>query len=205
MSTSSSNRPIQSKHSIVKKLVEQAFGESPGETIALEKLQGFIASIDALFQNNELPIGIGKAIHAGSLVLGVVDQSMRVVVWNTFAAKTTGITQDEIKGKDIIREVPNLLMGSSQVSFRAAFDQCLKGHPVHGSILQMGRKDGATLQMLCNFSPLITPRGTDGVILIAHDVTHMGGSSISSATTAETPNVATTSNGEQSELRLLVC
>lgn len=193
-----------SQNAAVQKIVNETLGDSL-DNVGQEQVQSFISSIDSLVQKNELPMSIGQAVHAASLVLCIMDKSMRVVVWNTFAAKTTGVTQDEIKGKDIARESLTLLPGTSKPSFEAAFNQCLNGHPVHGTIIQMGRRDGALLKMLCNFSPLVTPRGTEGVVMIAHDITTIVGSNASSAATAETPNEIVGANGTNGILYELIC
>lgn len=148
------------------------------ETIAL-----LVNKMDNYVQKQELPIGLGKSLHAASIGLFVVDKQFRVVVFNPYMMNSTGYSKEQIKGKVVLGQ--GIVNAASRVAMETAMQHCCQGLPVKGSVIEFVKSDGSDMNMMCSFAPLITSNGLDGMMVIAQDISAIMG--ISNAAFAETP------------------
>ena len=182
----SQNELIQedNMHPIVTRIIEESIGYSKKVWNAKEK-ESFLKSLDIVVCEQQLPLSIGTSLMDASCVVIVVDQEMKILIWNTFAAKMLGYTAEEMTDATLTDAI-QIFPGSAATTLTMAREQCLKGLPVHGSVIEATRKEGGAVKLLCSFTPLKNEEEVTGMIVMAYNITDVA-QTPANAETATTP------------------
>ncbi|KAL8008892.1 putative PAS domain, protein kinase domain, protein kinase-like domain superfamily [Plasmopara halstedii] len=152
-------------------------------------VQSFVASIENYCASTESLASLGKSLYTSSALVFVVDEAMRVILWNDCAIKLSGYLRDEVAGRNLIKELPHLILPASATVLIDALAQCVKGSAVTGIILELVTKDEMKLTLLGSCTPLVgNPIGA-GMLVVAQDLTHLSLKTVNETTLATTPAV----------------
>ncbi|KAL8023419.1 putative PAS domain, protein kinase domain, protein kinase-like domain superfamily [Plasmopara halstedii] len=176
------------RNGVVRKIMLQTIGEQFEDT-TVATVQSFVASIENYCASTESLASLGKSLYTSSALVFVVDEAMRVILWNDCAIKLSGYLRDEVAGRNLIKELPHLILPASATVLIDALAQCVKGSAVTGIILELVTKDEMKLTLLGSCTPLVgNPIGA-GMLVVAQDLTHLSLKTVNETTLATTPAV----------------
>ncbi|MBX7099646.1 MAG: PAS domain S-box protein [Myxococcaceae bacterium] len=107
--------------------------------------------------------------HANALIL-VVNRDRKVVVFNRALSNLTGLTKQEVLGKDLLEFLPD----SERLKVTRVVSASLRGEQVSGFETQVVARAGGEVRVAFASSATFTQQGEiEGVIAIGQDLTRM--------------------------------
>ncbi|RHY93068.1 hypothetical protein DYB35_006327 [Aphanomyces astaci] len=155
-----------------------------------QQVRAFVSSVDNFFQSTESLASLGKSLYSSRAVVFVVDKSMRVILWNDCAIELTGLSREEVAGRNFL-DLPGLVSLGTTAVLERALQACVD--PTKGKVqaleLQLFRKDGRELRLLCECSALLGNPAGAGMLVVAQDLLAFQGTLAQRelAAVAETP------------------
>ncbi|KAI9987695.1 hypothetical protein PInf_023739 [Phytophthora infestans] len=100
--------PPAKRNSVVRKIMLQTIGEQYEDT-SLPAVQSFVASVENYCASTESLASLGKSLYTSPALVFVVDEVMRVILWNDCAVKLCGYSREEMAGRNLLKELPYLV------------------------------------------------------------------------------------------------
>jgi PAS domain S-box-containing protein len=105
--------------------------------------------------------------HANALI-GVVNRSREVIVWNAALVRLTGLAKEEVLGDDVSSRIPH----EDRVRIEEALLRGFAGESSEGSEMRLLKRGGGEVRIAVNTAPIFGASGeVEGVIAIGHDLT----------------------------------
>lgn len=162
------------RHPVVRKIMQQTIGDHMEHSGNLNQLQAFVASVETYCGASDTLASIGKSLYTSPVVVFVVDEMMRVILWNDCAVQLIGFTRDEMAGRHLIQEFPYLVSPQSVAMLNDALARCVhSGQPITGVILEFSKRDHSKVRLMSTCTPLISNPVGKGMLVVAQDVTHL--------------------------------
>lgn len=162
--------PPQSKSTpVVRKLMQQTIGEHY-EYATLPKVQAFVQSVESYCATTESLASLGKSLYTSTAIVFVVDEMMRIILWNDAATTTLGYSREEMAGRQLTKEVPYLVPAPTATALNVALARCLQNTPAIGVMLEFVKRDNATISLLATCTPLLSNPVGQGMLVLAQEI-----------------------------------
>ncbi|DAZ99650.1 TPA: hypothetical protein N0F65_001887 [Lagenidium giganteum] len=175
------------QNAFVRKMMQQTIGENY-EQATIPKLQSFVSSIESYCASTESLASLGKSLYTSTAMVFVVDEMMRIILWNDCAIKLTGYSREEMAGRNLTKDLPYLVPPQTASLLGDALTRCLQGVPVTGVILSFSKRDGTKINVLATCTMLLSNPVGQGMLVLAQDVAPIG--LFQKQSMAETPAIA---------------
>ncbi|TYZ63026.1 hypothetical protein PybrP1_004020 [[Pythium] brassicae (nom. inval.)] len=159
----------QKRTSVIRKIVQQTVGESL-EHASVPQLQALVSSVETYCATTESLASLGKSLYTSAAVVFVVDELMRIILWNDHAIKVSGFAREEMAGRNLLADVPFLVPPHTVNVLADALARCMQGVPFTGAMLEFTRRDRSKLALLTTCTPLLSNPAGQGMLVIGHDV-----------------------------------
>ncbi|EEY60962.1 mitogen-activated protein kinase, putative [Phytophthora infestans T30-4] len=190
--------PPAKRNSVVRKIMLQTIGEQYEDT-SLPAVQSFVASVENYCASTESLASLGKSLYTSPALVFVVDEVMRVILWNDCAVKLCGYSREEMAGRNLLKELPYLVPPATAQVLSDALAHCVRGSPVTSVMLELVARDQSKVTLLGSCTPLVgNPIGA-GMLVVAQDLTHLPFAMVDKKPLAETPAVLDQTQGTPSE------
>ncbi|TMW62851.1 hypothetical protein Poli38472_005469 [Pythium oligandrum] len=176
-------------NSIVRKIMQQTIGEHY-EFATLPKVQAFVQSVETYCATTESLASLGKSLYTSSAIVFVVDEMMRIILWNDTAIKTLGYSREEMAGRHLTQDLSFLMPRQTATLLTDALARCLQNVPAIGVMLEFVRRDGSKLSVLSTCTPLLSNPVGQGMLVLAQEVTPVLESAQYAPVTAAAPVAA---------------
>ncbi|CAI5728316.1 unnamed protein product [Peronospora destructor] len=185
--------PIR-RNSVVRKIMLQTIGEHYEDT-TIPSVQNFVAGVENYCASTESLASLGKSLYTSPALVFVLDEVMRVILWNDCAVNLCGYSRKEMAGRNLLEEVPYLVPPSTATVLADALIHCVRGSPVNSVMLDFMSKEQSKITLLGSCTPLVgNPIGA-GMLVVAHDLTHLPFVMVDKKAIAETPAVLDLNKG----------
>lgn len=161
---------LPKQNTVIRKLMQQTIGENC-EYATMPNLKSFLASVEGYCASSESLASLGKSLYTSSSLVFVVDEMMRVILWNDTAIKSTGYSREEMAGRNLAKEVPYIVPPQSASLLLDALSRCLRGMPVLGVVLTFMKRDGSNMNLLATCTALLSNPVGQGMLVVAQDMT----------------------------------
>lgn len=192
--------------SVVRKLMAQTIGENFEDT-SLPSLQAFVASVENVCATSESLASLGKSLYTSSSPVFVVDELLRVILWNDAAVKLSGYSRDEMAGRTLVKDVPFLVPPATASLLADAHARCVQGVQLGALLLELVARDQRRLTLLSTCTPLVGNPVGKGMLVMAQDMSHLPITIVDkqqSAGVAETPAIFDQNQGTRQYSLLLM-
>ncbi|RLN86779.1 hypothetical protein BBJ28_00016584 [Nothophytophthora sp. Chile5] len=180
--------PAAKRNSVMRKIMQQSIGEHFEDT-SLPAVQSFVASVESYCASTESLASLGKSLYTAPALVFVVDEVMRVILWNDCAVKLCGYSREEMAGRNLLKELPYLVPQATAKVLADALTRCVRGAAVPSVMLEFTSRDHAKVTLLGSCTPLIGNPVGAGMLVIAQDLTHLPFAMVDKKALAETPAV----------------
>ncbi|KUF91754.1 Mitogen-activated protein kinase 3 [Phytophthora nicotianae] len=177
--------PPAKRNSVVRKIMLQTIGEQFEDT-TLPAVQSFVASVESYCASTES-------------LASLVDEVMRVILWNDCAVKLCGYSREEMAGRNLLKELPYLVPPATAKVLGDALAHCVRGSPVASVMLELIARDQTKVTLLGSCTPLVGNPVGAGMLVVAQDLTHLPFAMVDKKALAETPAVLDQTQGTPSE------
>ncbi|POM81395.1 CMGC/MAPK protein Kinase [Phytophthora palmivora] len=195
-----SNNPVPvppKRNSVVRNIMVQTIGEQFEDT-SLPAVQKFVASVENYCASTESLASLaslGKSLYTSPALVFVVDEVMRVILWNDCAVKLCGYSRDEMAGRNLVKELPYLVPPPTAKLLADALAHCVRGTPVTSVMLELVARDQSKITLLGSCTPLVGNPVGPGMLVVAQDLTHLPFAMVDKKALAETPAVLDQAQG----------
>ncbi|TDH67261.1 hypothetical protein CCR75_002427 [Bremia lactucae] len=179
---------LTKRNSVVRKIMMQTIGEQCEDT-TLHAVQSFVSSIENYCASTESLMSLGKALYTSLSLVFVVDESMRVILWNDYAVKLCGYSRDEVAGRNLHHDLQYLVPPSTATVLANALAHCIQGSAVASVRLEFITRNQTKMMLLGSCSPLIGSSVRAEMLVVAQEFTHLPFAMVSSEALAATPAV----------------
>jgi mitogen-activated protein kinase 1/3 len=176
----------------VRNIMDQTIGSNLDD-VSPENLKAFVTAVENYCCTSESLASLGKSLYTSGSMVFVVDDMMRVILWNDYAVRATGYSREEMAGRSLLKDLPHLIPPQTIPQLQDALVRCLKGLPVSGLILEFSKRDGTKLRYLSSCAPLLSNPAGNGMLILGQDVSAVSASDKRSL--AETPAIMPQGNG----------
>ncbi|ETI45379.1 CMGC/MAPK protein kinase [Phytophthora nicotianae] len=190
--------PPAKRNSVVRKIMLQTIGEQFEDT-TLPAVQSFVASVESYCASTESLASLGKSLYTSPALVFVVDEVMRVILWNDCAVKLCGYSREEMAGRNLLKELPYLVPPATAKVLGDALAHCVRGSPVASVMLELIARDQTKVTLLGSCTPLVGNPVGAGMLVVAQDLTHLPFAMVDKKALAETPAVLDQTQGTPSE------
>ncbi|KAE8915069.1 hypothetical protein PF005_g9358 [Phytophthora fragariae] len=197
-SASPSPAPAPKRQSVVRKIMLQTVGEHLEDT-TLPAVQSFVAGVESYCASTESLASLGKSLYTSPALVFVVDEVMRVILWNDCAVKLCGFSREEVAGRNLLKELPYLVPPATASVLADALSHCVRGSPVASLMLEFINREQAKVTLLGSCTPLIGNPVGSGMLVVAQDLTQLPFAMVDKKALAETPAVLDQTQGTPSE------
>ncbi|KAG7391037.1 hypothetical protein PHYPSEUDO_006172 [Phytophthora pseudosyringae] len=207
-STASTSAPPASapapakRNSVVRKIMQQTLGEQFEDT-TLPAVQSFVAGVESYCASTESLASLGKSLYTSPALVFVVDEAMRVILWNDCAVKLCGYSREDVAGRNLLTELPYLVPHATSKALADALAHCVRGAPVTGLMLELLARDQTKITLLGSCTPLVGNPVGAGMLVLAQDLTHLPFAVVDKKALAETPAVLDQTQGTPSETQVV--
>ncbi|CAH0485208.1 unnamed protein product [Peronospora farinosa] len=189
--------PIQ-RNNVVRKIMLQTIGEYYEDT-TVSSVQNFVAGVENYCASTESLASLGKSLYTSPALVFVLDEGMRVILWNDCAVKLCGYARKEMAGRNLLKEIPYLVPPSTAKVLGDALIHCVRGSPVNSVMLDFISKEQSKITLLGSCTPLVGNPVGAGMLVVAHDLTHLPFVMVDKKAIAETPAVLDQNKGTPGE------
>ncbi|CAH0482621.1 unnamed protein product [Peronospora belbahrii] len=172
----------------------QTIGEHYEDT-TLPAVQNFVTNVEQYCSNTESLASLGKSLYTSPALVFVVDEVMRVILWNDCAVKLCGYSREEIAGRNLLKEVPYLVPPSTAKVLSDALIHCVRGSSVTSVMMDFISRERTKSTLLGSCTPLLGNPVGAGMLVVAHDLTHLPFTMVNKNAIAETPAVLDQNQG----------
>ncbi len=157
-------------------LINLAWTEHSFATAGDEALLGAVASqaasalrsVQLIFELSGMKIYLEEVIERANALVLVVDERLRIQVFNHALSELTGYAREEMIGKPF----NDLVFEKDRIKVARAVARSLRGKNVNNLRIELKTKQGATRPVAANAASLLSPEGhVRGVIAIGQDLT----------------------------------
>lgn len=159
----------QKRNSVIRKIMQQTIGEN-FEHSSVPQMQSFVSSVETYCATSESLASLGKSLYTSASMVFVVDELMRIILWNDYAIKLTGFAREEMAGRNLLADVPFLVPPQSVNALSIALTRCMQGVPFIGTVLEFTKRDRSKLTLLTSCTPLLSNPAGQGMLVIGHDM-----------------------------------
>ncbi|KAJ0412878.1 hypothetical protein ATCC90586_002508 [Pythium insidiosum] len=156
-------------NSVLRKIMQQTIGEH-FEFATLPKVQAFVQSVETYCATTESLASLGKSLYTSAAVVFVVDEMMRIILWNDAAIKSFGFSREEMAGRQLTKDVPFLVPAATVSILTEALARCLQNVPALGIMVEFMKRDGSTVPLLANCTPLLSNPVGPGMLVLAQHI-----------------------------------
>ncbi|RLN69432.1 hypothetical protein BBJ29_007369 [Phytophthora kernoviae] len=178
----------------------QTIGENFEDT-SLPAVQSFVASVENYCASTESLASLGKSLYTSPALVFVVDEVMRVILWNDCAVKLCGYSREEMAGRYLLKELPYLVPPATAKVLADALSHCVRGSPVTSVMLEFTSREQTKVTLLGSCTPLVGNPVGAGMLVVAQDLTHLPFTMVDKTAIAETPAVLDQTQGTPSDSR----
>ncbi|KAL4158059.1 hypothetical protein PRNP1_003839 [Phytophthora ramorum] len=200
-STAAAAAPAK-RNSVVRKILLQTIGEQFEDT-TLPAVQSFVAGVENYCASTESLASLGKSLYTSPALVFVVDEVMRVILWNDCAVKLCGYSREEMAGRNLLKELPYLVPPPTAKVLADALGHCVRGAPVASVMLEFTSREQAKVTLLGSCTPLVGNPVGSGMLVVAQDLTHLPFAMVDKKALAETPAVLDQTQGTPSETQVV--
>ncbi|KAL4173648.1 hypothetical protein KRP22_005598 [Phytophthora ramorum] len=200
-STAAAAAPAK-RNSVVRKILLQTIGEQFEDT-TLPAVQSFVAGVENYCASTESLASLGKSLYTSPALVFVVDEVMRVILWNDCAVKLCGYSREEMAGRNLLKELPYLVPPPTAKVLADALAHCVRGAPVASVMLEFTSREQAKVTLLGSCTPLVGNPVGSGMLVVAQDLTHLPFAMVDKKALAETPAVLDQTQGTPSETQVV--
>ncbi|POM78759.1 CMGC/MAPK protein kinase [Phytophthora palmivora] len=205
-----SNNPVPvavppKRNSVVRNIMLQTIGEQ-FENTSLPAVQKFVANVEkycASTENMTSLASLGNSLYTSPALVFVVDEVMRVILWNDCAVKLCGYSRDEMAGRNLVKELPYLVPPPTAKLLADALAHCVRGTPVASVMLELVARDQSKITLLGACTPLVGNPVGPGMLVVAQDLTHLPFAMVDKKALAETPAVLDQAQGTPSDTEVV--
>ncbi|RLN54995.1 hypothetical protein BBP00_00008683 [Phytophthora kernoviae] len=172
----------------------QTIGENFEDT-SLPAVQSFVASVENYCASTESLASLGKSLYTSPALVFVVDEVMRVILWNDCAVKLCGYSREEMAGRYLLKELPYLVPPATAKVLADALSHCVRGSPVTSVMLEFTSREQTKVTLLGSCTPLVGNPVGAGMLVVAQDLTHLPFTMVDKTAIAETPAVLDQTQG----------
>ncbi|KAL3668782.1 hypothetical protein V7S43_006076 [Phytophthora oleae] len=190
------------RNSVVRKIMLQTIGENYEDT-TLPAVQNFVASVENYCASTESLASLGKSLYTSPGLVFVVDDVMRVILWNDCAVKLCGYSREEMAGRSLLKELPYLVPPATAKVLADALTHCVRGSPVASVMLEFIARDQTKVTLLGSCTPLVGNPVGAGMLVVAQDLTHLPFALVDKKAVAETPAVLDQAQATPSETQVV--
>lgn len=162
----------QKRNSVIRKIMQQTIGEN-FEHSSIPQMQSFVNSVETYCATTESLASLGKSLYTSTTMVFVVDELMRIILWNDFAIKLSGYAREEMAGRNLLVDVPFLVPPQTVRALSEALARCMQGVPLTGTMLEFTKRDRSKLTLLTTCTPLLSNPAGQGMLVIGHDVSQV--------------------------------
>uniref|UniRef100_K3X931 PAS domain-containing protein n=1 Tax=Globisporangium ultimum (strain ATCC 200006 / CBS 805.95 / DAOM BR144) TaxID=431595 RepID=K3X931_GLOUD len=162
----------QPRNSVIRKIMQQTIGEN-FEHSSIPQMQSFVNSVETYCATTESLASLGKSLYTSTTMVFVVDELMRIILWNDFAIKLSGFGREEMAGRNLLNDVPFLVPPQTANALSEALARCMQGVPLTGTMLEFTKRDRSKLTLLTTCTPLLSNPAGQGMLVIGHDISHV--------------------------------
>lgn len=159
----------QKRNSVIRKIMQQTIGEG-FEHASVPQMQSFVNSVETYCATTESLASLGKSLYTSASMVFVVDELMRIILWNDYAIKLSGFAREEMAGRNLLADVPFLVPPQTVNALSDALSRCMQGVPFTGAMLEFTKRDRSKLTLLTTCTPLLSNPAGQGMLVIGHDV-----------------------------------
>ncbi|GMF42596.1 unnamed protein product [Phytophthora fragariaefolia] len=174
------------------------------EDTTLAAVQSFVAGVESYCASAESLASLGKSLYTSPALVFVLDDVMRVILWNDSAAARCGYSREEVAGRHLLKELPYLVPPASASVLADALARCVRGAPVASVMLELVARDQSKVALLAACTPLVGNPVGPGMLVVAQDLTHLPLAMVDKKALAETPAVLDETQGTPSENQVAV-
>ncbi|KAG1704200.1 hypothetical protein DVH05_006211 [Phytophthora capsici] len=190
------------RNSLVRKIMQQTIGENYEDT-SLPAVQNFVASVENYCASTESLASLGKSLYTSPALVFVVDDVMRVILWNDCAVKLCGYSREQMAGRSLLKELPYLVPPATAKVLADALAHCVRGSPVSSVMLEFIARDQTKVTLLGSCTPLVGNPVGAGMLVVAQDLTHLPFAMVDKTAVAETPAVLDQAQATPSETQVV--
>ncbi|GMF32076.1 unnamed protein product [Phytophthora lilii] len=190
------------RNGVVRKILQQTLGEHLEDT-SLPAVQSFVAGVESYCASTESLASLGKSLYTSPALVFVVDEAMRVILWNDCAVTLCGYSREEMAGRNLLKELPYLVPPATAKVLADALAHCVRGSPVASVMLEFTSRDQSKVTLLGACTPLVGNPVGSGMLVVAQDLTHLPFAMVDKKALAETPAVLDQTQGTPSETQVL--
>ena len=186
--SASCGAPSPARNSVVHKILLQTLGEHYEDT-TLAAVQSFVTGVDKYCASTESLASLGKSLYTSSALVFAVDDVMRVILWNDCAIKLSGYSREEMAGRNLLTEVPDIVPPSTAKILADALAHCVAGSRSDSVVLELTSRKQSKITMLGSCTPLVGNPVGAGMLVFAQELTHLPFTLVKKETVAETPAI----------------
>ncbi|KAG6594199.1 CMGC/MAPK protein kinase [Phytophthora cinnamomi] len=194
--------PAAKRNSVVRKIMLQTIGEHLEDT-TLPAVQSFVAGVESYCASTESLASLGKSLYTSPALVFVVDEVMRVILWNDCAVTLCGYSREEVAGRHLLQELPYLVPPATAAVLADALAHCVRGSPVASVMLELMSREQAKVTLLGSCTPLVGNPVGSGMLVVAQDLTHLPFAMVDKKALAETPAMLDQTQGTPSETQVV--
>uniref|UniRef100_A0AAV1TN35 non-specific serine/threonine protein kinase n=1 Tax=Peronospora matthiolae TaxID=2874970 RepID=A0AAV1TN35_9STRA len=177
--------PSPARNIVVHKILLQTLGEHYEDT-TLAAVQSFVTGVDKYCASTESLASLGKSLYTSSALVFAVDDVMRVILWNDCAIKLSGYSREEMAGRNLLTEVPDIVSPSTAKILADALAHCVAGSRRDSVVLELTGRKQSRITLLGSCTPLVGNPVGAGMLVFAQELTHLPFTLMKKETVAET-------------------
>ena len=178
--------PVPARNSGVHKILLQTLGEHFEDT-TVAAVQSFVAGVDKYCASTESLASLGKSLYTSPAVVFAVDDVMRVILWNDCAVQFSGYSREEMAGRNLLTDVPNVVPPSTAKILADALVRCVAGTPIDSVVLELTGRTESRVTLLASCTPLVGNPVGAGMLVVAYELNHLPFTLVDKKAVAETP------------------
>ncbi|CAI5737158.1 unnamed protein product [Hyaloperonospora brassicae] len=190
--------PAPARNSVVHKILLQTLGEHFEDT-TVAAVQSFVAGVDKYCASTESLASLGKSLYTSPAMVFAVDDVMRVILWNDRAVKFSGYSREEMAGRNLLTDVPNVVLPSTATILADALVRCVAGTPIDSVVLELTGRTESRVTLLGSCTPLVGNPVGAGMLVVAHELNHLPFTLVDKKTVADTPVLLDQNQGTPAE------